>query len=342
MNRRDLLATTVLGAGGALLGSKTRAAEGTLRRKLYVANTSGDTLSLVDLERRETVREIKVGMHPHGLAVTPDQRRLFCSIEAENCLKVLDTRTDESVGTVPCSGRPNQLAVTPDGRWVYVAINDRGTADIIDVERLQVARTLPVGKSPHNCYCPRGAKTMYVTSIGDNLVHQFDYRNDHRLLQTVRFDGPVRPLCVTRDEKRLFVAIQGLHGFAWADLTTGKQVGRIEQPLPPPEKRSKFAYMNTHGLELRPGDRELWVTSFIGNGLMVFDVTGETPKYVATVPVGDAPNWLTFSPDGKFAYSANAGDNSISIVDCEARRALKDVKVGAVPKRLLEVHPPRG
>jgi YVTN family beta-propeller protein len=99
--------------------------------------------------------------------------------------------------------------------------------------------------------------------------------------------------------------------------------------------------MNTHGLELRPGDRELWVTSFIGNGLMVYDLTGERPAYVTTVAVGDAPNWLTFSPDGHYAYSANAGANSITIVNCETRMAVKEIKVGPIPKRLLEVHPPR-
>ena len=181
---------------------------------------------------------------------------------------------------------------------------------------------------------------MYVTSIGDHCVKQFDFAHEHVSNKTVTFDGAVRPLCVTRDEKWLFVALEGLHGFAWADLAAGKQMGRMAQPLPPPEKRSKFAYMNTHGLELRPGDRELWVTSFIGNGLMIYDITGDSPNYISTVAVGDAPNWLTFSPDGAFAYSANAGGSSISIVNCDTRQALKEIKTGPVPKRLLEVHVP--
>ncbi len=317
------------------------AADSTATRKLYVANTAGDTLSVIDLDRQEVVREIPIGKHPHGLALAPDHRRICCSVESARAINFLDTSTDQIVASVPTTGVPNQLAATPDGHWVYVAINDKGTADIIDVRQAKVVKTLDIGRQPHNCYCPLGARHMYVTSIGDHLVKQFDFTHDHALTQTVRFDGAVRPLCVTRDEKWLFVALEGLHGFAWADLTTGKQIGRMEQPLPPPEKRSKFAYMNTHGLELRPGDRELWVSSFIGNGLMVYDITGEAPRYLTTVSVGDAPNWLTFSPDGKQAYSANAGANSITIVNCETRMALKEIKVGPVPKRLLEVHPPR-
>jgi YVTN family beta-propeller protein len=315
----------------------TRRAES---RKLYVDNTSGRTVSVIDLDTRRVVREIEVGEHPHGLGVLPDQTRLFVSVESDHSVKLIDTRSDTIVGSIAVTGTPNQLAVTPDGRWVYVAIHDRGTADIIDVRQQKVLRSVEVGAGPHNCYCPASERFMYVTSIQGHLVRKFEYARDHAPVQTVRFDGAVRPLCVTRDDQRLFVALEGLHGFAWADLNTGKQVERIERPLPPPEQRSRFAYMNTHGLELRPGDRELWVTSFIGNGLMIFDITGPSPRYVATVPVGVAPNWLTFSPDGRFAYSANAGENSITIVDCGSRQRLADVRVGPVPKRLLEVHPP--
>ena len=329
----------VLLAGLVFVAPRSDGSEA-IARKLYVANTAGETLSVIDLDKQAVSHEIPIGKHPHGLALLPDQRKLLCSLEPERAVKFIDTATDQITGTVQTTGVPNQLAVTPDGRWAYVAINDKGTADVIDIGQAKVAKTLQIGKSPHNCYCPQGARHMYATSIGDHLVKQFDFARDHALKQTIHFDGAVRPLCITRDEKWLFVALEGLHGFGWADLGTGRQVGRIEQPLPPSEKRSKFAYMNTHGLELRPGDRELWVTSFIGNGLMIYDITGERPKYVTTVGVGDAPNWLTFSPDGKYAYSANAGANSITIVDCEARKALKEVKTGPVPKRLLEVHPP--
>jgi len=316
------------------------AGDAPVARKLYVANTAGESLSLIDLDRREVTSELQVGKHPHGLAVAPDHDVIYCSVESERVIKFIDTATDQVIAKVNTTGVPNQLAVTGDGRWVYVAINDNGKADVIDVRQRNLAKTLDVGPRAHNCYSPKHAKHMYATSIGDHVVKQFDFASDHALTKTVKFDAPVRPLCITQDEKWLFVALEGLHGFAWADLVTGKQLGRMEQPLPPPEKRSKFAYMNTHGLELRPGDRELWVTSFIGNGLMVYDITSQPPKYVTTVAVGDAPNWLAFSPDGKFAYSANAGANSITIVDCDKRTSLKEIKVGATPKRLQEVHPP--
>jgi YVTN family beta-propeller protein len=328
-----LLAALALAAQGPAAGAGAT-------RKLYVDNTAGNSVTVIDLGTRRASGEIVVGEHPHGLGAAPDGRRIYVSVESSNSVAVIDTRADRILSSISTTGRPNQLAVTPDGRFVYVAIADRGTVDVIDTAAGKVVKTMPVGRFPHNCYCPPGGKHVYVTSVADRCVCQFDPGSDHRLAQTVRFDGDVRPLCVTRDEKRLFVALYGLHGFAWADLGSGKTLGRVERPLPPPEQRSRFAYMPTHGLELTPDNRELWVTSFIGNGLMVFDITGKQPRYVTTVAVGDGPNWLTFSPDGKYAYSANAGANSITIVDTAQRRSVAEIRVGSVPKRLLEVDLP--
>ena len=36
-------------------------------RKLYVANTEGDSVSVIDLGTRQVLHEIRVGRHPHGL-----------------------------------------------------------------------------------------------------------------------------------------------------------------------------------------------------------------------------------------------------------------------------------
>jgi YVTN family beta-propeller protein len=334
------LARAVIGMLGLLFALPSVQGATAPIRKLYVDNTDGDTVSVVDLASRKVSHEIHVGRHPHGLGVSPDRRRLYVSVEDTHQIVVIDTATDAIIRSIPTTGRPNQLAVTPDGRFLYVAIADRSVADVIDTRAGRVVKSLEVGRFPHNCYCPPDGKHIYVTSVNDRRVREFDFRNGHRLVQTVTFDGDVRPLCVTRDEKRLFVALAGLHGFAWADLTSGHEVERVVRPLPPLERRSKFAYLDTHGLELTPDNRELWVTSFIGNGLMVFDVTGSQPVYETTVDVGDGPNWLAFSADGRYAYSANAGANSISIVDTAARRAVAEVKVGAVPKRLLEVDVP--
>ena len=56
-------------------------------------------------------------------------------------------------------------------------------------------------------------------------------------------------------------------------------------------------------------------------------------KLLGHVKVGDTPDWLTFTPDGKFIYIANSGSNSVSVIDTAARKEITRLPVGEVPKR---------
>jgi YVTN family beta-propeller protein len=49
--------------------------------------------------------------------------------------------------------------------------------------------------------------------------------------------------------------------------------------------------------------------------------------------VGHHPDWLTFTPDSKSVYVANAGSNSVSVVDIGLMKEVARIPVGQVPKR---------
>jgi len=45
------------------------------------------------------------------------------------------------------------------------------------------------------------------------------------------------------------------------------------------------------------------------------------------------PDWITFTPDSKKLYVANAHDNTVSVIDVQARKEITRIKVGQIPKR---------
>jgi YVTN family beta-propeller protein len=57
-------------------------------------------------------------------------------------------------------------------------------------------------------------------------------------------------------------------------------------------------------------------------------------KVIARLNTGDGPNWVVFSPDGKFACVSNTDSDDVSIFSVKERREVARVKVGKVPKRL--------
>jgi YVTN family beta-propeller protein len=46
---------------------------------------------------------------------------------------------------------------------------------------------------------------------------------------------------------------------------------------------------------------------------------------------------LTFSPDGKYAFVAVAGQNRVAVVDAQRREVISYIDVGTNPKRNLVI-----
>ena len=72
--------------------------------------------------------------------------------------------------------------------------------------------------------------------------------------------------------------------------------------------------------------------------IYVFSVPGL--GLIGTTPVGQAPDWLTFTADGSRCYDSNAGSDAVSVVDVLAGKEVTRIPVGAVPKRLISVDRP--
>ena len=58
---------------------------------------------------------------------------------------------------------------------------------------------------------------------------------------------------------------------------------------------------------------------------------------IGRVFVGQHPEWVTFTPDGKYAYIGAAGDNETYAIDVAAMKSVATIPVGQVPKRVVMV-----
>jgi YVTN family beta-propeller protein len=306
------------------------------KSRLYVTNSLGDDITVIDLASLKPSGDIRVGKDVHGACAPADGRRLFTTIELENNLKVIDTATDKITDTIKLTGRPNQCASTPDGRYVGVPIRDGNSVDIVDTVEKKVVRVLPV-RVPHNCYDAHNNQEMFVSSMGSDEIDVIDLKKMEYSAK-IPVGGIPRPYAVSLDGKRLYSALTDLHGFVIVDLPARKVLTRVELPPAPPLNCPLEARTPTHGLELSPDGKELWVTSLADSGVYVYDIaTGKTSKEIHT---GLCPNWITFTPDGRYCAVSNSGSDDCSIFDTRERREVARVKVGKGPKRLLALNVP--
>ena len=304
------------------------------KTKLYVTNSQEDDITVIDLSNFKGIHLIKVGADVHGVCAPAIGDRVFTTIESDHTLKVIDTATDRVLDAIPLTGRPNQCASTPDGHYVGVPIRDRNSIDIVDMMQKKIVKVLPVA-APHNCYNADNNHEMFVSSMGSHEIDAIDLKKMDYAMK-VPVPGIPRPYAVSKKDKRLYVALSDFHGFAVVSIPDKKLIEQVELPPAPPSTCALEPHTPTHGLELTPDGKELWVTSLGDSGIYVYDVA--TKKISPEIRVGQCPNWIAVSSDGRHVAVSNSASDDTSIIDTQTRREVARVKVGKGPKRLLFVN----
>jgi len=100
-------------------------------RYVFVSNGTNDNISVIDMNHDTIAAEIPLkldesvkqfrGVIPFGLAVSPDQKRLFVAESGVNSIGVIDIPTLRVIGHIPSGWFPAKLEVTPDGKTLVVS-----------------------------------------------------------------------------------------------------------------------------------------------------------------------------------------------------------------------------
>jgi YVTN family beta-propeller protein len=316
------------------------APEPAVPQKLYVANSAGNDLHIIDTATNKVIKRVEVGPNPHGLVATKDGKRLFLTIENENGeegeLVWFDAITDCVTKRMKVGPRPNQLACTPDGKIVYVPCDDASWW-VIDTDLVKVLKKIPTGGHPHNTLCSPDGKRMYLGPKGSYHVLIAD-AVEHKLIGEIKTSDAPRPIVLSPDEKRLYANVDTLIGFEILDIEKRKMIHRVEADVPEDQLRKAS---RSHGIGLRPDSKELWMCDVFHDRAYVFDLATEPPKQTATIVMKGGGYWMSFSPDGKFCYITERIGDTVAVIDTASRKTVARIEVGKAPKRLLVVDVPQ-
>ncbi|HCC56227.1 MAG TPA: hypothetical protein DEQ47_03020 [Solibacterales bacterium] len=305
---------------------------GTVR--VYVANTDGASISVIDPVQNRVLEEIPVSRNPHAVLLSPDQTRFYVPSESEDVLDVIDRVTSKTIAKVPLGRRPNNLAITPDGRRIYVCIRQESWVTVVDAQSLKAVKNIPVGRGPHNVYALPDGQHMLATSMDDNRLTVINTATEAPEYE-IPLPGVPRPIAMDAGPRHLFVQLSGLHGFVVVDFLSRQVTDKILLPDAPAGAKPLIPQTFSHGIAVEPRSHTLWVNSMLDNSVSVFSLPDL--KRLATIPVGRGPDWMAFLPDGSRCYVSNAGSNSVSAIDVATRKEITRIPVGRIPKRIIAV-----
>ena len=318
--------------------------------RIYVTNSAGDTIDVIDPVSNKVVQEIKDVVGAHGIAFSPDAARVYVSNEETTSLDVFDRKTGKLIKKVPLSDHPNNISVTKNGDRIVVAIaRGQGGLDIVDAATLTLKKTIPTnGGRLHNVYVTPDNKYVVGGSIPQKTFYVFDLEKE-QLAWAMPMDLGVRCMAIETNPdgstKRVFSQMSTLNGFSVIDVAAQKEETRVKLP-DVPQTFDHGGYRTnepSHGIGVTPDNKTLWVTSIPNNAAYAYALPElklvgkvELPSEKLAghaAPLSAVANWVTFTPDSKQMYVSNSGLRSVSVVDTVAMKVVKVISVGEVPKR---------
>ena len=300
-------------------------------------NSAGDNLHLIDAVTNKVVGEVSGVERVHGAVGSPDGDWVYASNEADTTVDVINVKTLKVTKKIALSGHPNNIAITPDGRKVYVAIaRAPGALDLIDTASQTKSKTISVHGGVHNVYVTPDGKYAVAGMVGARNITVVDTQSDLPVW-THYSDLGIRPMAfdVNADgsTRRIYAQLSDFNGFGVVDFNTRREVARIRYPeVPKDQQLPNHGGSIAHGIGVTRDNKYLVANSSLNSTTYVYSLPDL--KLLGGVKVGHSPNWVTTTPDSRFAYISLAGSNSVAVVDIVGLKKTTEIKTGGqVPKR---------
>jgi YVTN family beta-propeller protein len=294
----------------------------------YVSNRLDDSVSAIDVATREVKATIPVGDEPHGLLTDRSGRLLYVLNTAEDSISVIDTTTHEELKRLSASRNPWSLSMSPDGTQILVTNNLSGFVEFRSPPSSEVTvidtETAVVGER-------RGvAETNLVQGVDWHPSGEYALVTINRTKNLVPMTRIVQGWTITN----------GL-GILWRD-------GQVDQVL---LDEPNLCFPDAADVAVTPDGRYALVTSSGSDRVAVVDLQRlvsrlqkasahererifpnhlglPTEFIVAHVPTQDSPRGILVDRDGRTAYTTNALDDSLTVIDLEQLQAVERIDLG--------------
>ena len=236
-----------------------------------------------------------------GIAASAKTGRIY--VTTIRRMMALDAITGKRLWDRAYDGGCDRLAISPDGQTLYVPQLERDLWHIVDAATGAVITNIATESGSHNTICSLDGTRVYLAGLRSPLLSVADTRSRTIVSTVGPFSDVIRPFTINGSNTLCFVNVNGLLGFEVGDLRSGQKLFRVEVQgyQQGPVKRHGCP---SHGIALTPDEKELWVADGANNSVHVFDSTVMPPKQIGSVKLRDSPGWISFSMDGRFAYSS--------------------------------------
>jgi YVTN family beta-propeller protein len=222
---------------------------------------------------------------------------------------------------------PLNMAVSASQKLLAVTNNGQSTQSIqlINIKTEKILDNIEVAKSWVGLKFSADEKYLYASGGNDNWILQYAIVNNKlklkdSLILGKKWPEKISPAGIEIDDSRglLYIVTKENNSLYIYNLATKKIVQK-------PISLGAEAY----GCVLSPDKKELYISVWGADKISIFNT--EQKALVGNVDVGDNPNDICLTKDGKRLYVANANDNSVSVINIKERKVIETLTASLYP-----------
>jgi len=268
-----------------------------MRTLIFIICALGVSLGVAAQETKDDLLKKKV-LLPNGWTLTP----------AGDALQLGDL--------------PLNIAVSPSGRFAAVTNNGQSTQTIqlIDVNEQRVLDSVIIPKSWLGLKFSTDGKYLYASGGNDNRILRYALGTeagkprlvlDDSILLGKKWPEKISPAGIDIDDKRglLYVVTKENNSLYVVDLASRSVLRRLD--------------LGGEGYTclLSRDRKELFITCWGCDRLLIYDTQNGT--ITGQIAVGDNPNDICLTKNGRWLFVANANDNSVSVIDVREKKVVE-------------------
>jgi len=280
----------------------------------FVTNQNSSDLSILDLENRREISRIPVDGEPAGIAVSAPLNAFFTVSPESKTVRRFSLATCEIEAAAELPGGPTGIAVAPRPGLAFVSDWYNARVFVLDAGDLSRIGELETGGAPAGLAVAANGSWLASADRDSNQVSIFNLPD-----LTLRARIPVgeRPFGIAVDPQgRIHAANVGTDDVTVIDPESTEIVATVPVGARP------------YGVAFARG--RAFTTDQYADTVSVYRLTDFAPE--GSIEVGEYPEGIDETPDGRLVVSTNWFSNTVSLIDPASLDVIGEIGTGDGPR----------
>jgi len=292
--------------------------------RVYVPNSGGDSVDVIDPRTYRVVDQFAVGALPQHVTPSHDLKTLYVNNDVGNSLTPINPRTGRPGKPVPVDD-PYNLYFTIDGRYAIVIAERLHRLDFRTAHTFRLVRalTVPCAGVNHMDFSPNGRYAIASCEFSGRML-----KVDVRRFRVLAVRALPRRFAVPQDVR----ASPDARVFYVTDLAAGG-VWEVE-----PRRLRVIGFIRTgagaHGLVVGRTGKVLYVANRNEGSVSVISFRTRRVIRKWWIPGGGSPDMGDVSADGRVLWLSGRYNSEVYAISTRTGRLIARIPVGAGPHGL--------